>query len=119
MLIGIKADAVERAVDTLVKDLENLQSLLKDLYKSDMEEATRIMQTDNTLIKKQIFSAQLKRLRKEAGMTQKTLAEKIGVQTCIIGRYECAKTMPRPKAIKKLAAALNIPDSQFFITPRR
>ena len=62
------------------------------------------------------FAERLKELRSKARLTQYQLADKAQIDRTLITRYETAKTMPRPKAIEKLAAALNVPPSELDVT---
>lgn len=50
------------------------------------------------------FGQRLKKLRKQRGMTQKQLADLIGVQNSIISFYEVGDRFPSPEIIIKLAA---------------
>lgn len=50
------------------------------------------------------FGQRLKSLRKQRGMTQKQLADLIGVQNSIISFYEVGDRFPSPEIIIKLAA---------------
>lgn len=52
------------------------------------------------------FSERLRELREQAQMTQKQLAEKSGVQSRMIQRYEAGTSHPRISAVEKLAVAL-------------
>lgn len=54
------------------------------------------------------FAERLRTLRNNAGLTQRQLADKSDLHQTLIARYESAKSMPRPKAIEKLAAALDV-----------
>lgn len=54
------------------------------------------------------FSQRLQALRKERGVTQKTLGEMVGVHTTQIQRYESGETQPSLTALRKLAVALNV-----------
>ena len=54
------------------------------------------------------FSQRLQALRKERGLTQKALSEKIGVHTTQVQRYESGDTQPSLAALRKLAIALNV-----------
>lgn len=74
---------------------------------------------------RKLFAERLKTLRENAGLTQYQLADKAGLDRTLITRYETGKTMPRKKAIEKLAAALDVypslldinsSDSVFFDT---
>lgn len=46
--------------------------------------------------------------RKEAGLTQKELGEKLGVSAAMIGQYETGVRNPKFEKIKKIANALEI-----------
>lgn len=54
------------------------------------------------------FSNMLKQLRKEHNLTQKDLAEKVGVSIATIQGYEQNKYKPKAETIYKIAEALNI-----------
>lgn len=54
------------------------------------------------------FAKRLHALRKEQGLTQKTLAEKAGTHLTQIQRYESGETQPNLDALKKLALALHV-----------
>ncbi len=60
---------------------------------------------------KKLFGDRLRTLRINAGMSQKTLAERAGFKPPVIARYESGRVLPRPKAIKRLADALGVPVS--------
>ena len=60
---------------------------------------------------RRLFGERLRMLRKNAGLTQRQLAEGSGFTTSVIARYEAGGSLPRPQAIEKLAAALGIPVS--------
>ena len=53
------------------------------------------------------FGERLKKLRKQKGLTQKQLAELIGVKNSIISFYEVGDRIPSPEIIIKLSAVLN------------
>ena len=53
------------------------------------------------------FAERLKQLRIKANLSQKELAQKIGVDPAIIGRYETQGTLPRIDTCLKLAIALS------------
>ena len=46
--------------------------------------------------------------RKEAGLTQKQLGEKLGVSAAMIGQYETGVRNPKLGTLKKIANALEI-----------
>lgn len=54
------------------------------------------------------FGEKLRRLRKEKNLTQKQLADLIGVKHSVISFYEVGDRVPSPEVIKKLAAALHV-----------
>ena len=58
---------------------------------------------------KKRFGDRLRTLRINAGLTQHQLAEKAGYKPQVITRYETGGVFPRPEAIEKLAAALDVP----------
>lgn len=51
----------------------------------------------------------IRRFRKEAGLTQKQLAEKTGIAEITIRQYESGKYKPKIDKLIKIADALNIP----------
>ena len=53
------------------------------------------------------FGQKLRELRKQKNLTQKQLAELIGVKNSIISFYELGDRFPSPEIVIKLAAALN------------
>lgn len=54
------------------------------------------------------FGERLRTLRKQRNLTQKQLAELVGVQNSIISFYEVGDRMPSPEMLVKLAAALRV-----------
>ncbi len=48
----------------------------------------------------------IRRIRKERGLTQKELGQKMGVADSAIRRYESDRAIPRPGTIEKMAIAL-------------
>ena len=57
---------------------------------------------------RQLFGSRLRALRKSAGLKQQQLAERSGFTASVIARYEAGGSLPRPQAMKKLAAALGV-----------
>jgi len=53
------------------------------------------------------FGCRLRELRKRRNLTQKQLADLIGVKNSIISFYEVGDRMPSPEIIVKLAAVLH------------
>lgn len=54
------------------------------------------------------FSKNLKKQRTELGLTQKELAEKIGITAKTIQNYENNKTIPTPALMEEISIALNV-----------
>lgn len=50
----------------------------------------------------------LRTLRKEAGLTQKELGEKLGVSASMVGQYETNIRKPKLETLKKIATVLDI-----------
>ncbi len=63
-------------------------------------------QTKNWLTMK--FSQRLSTLRKEHGLTQKNLAEQVGVHITQIQRYEKGSIQPTLDVLRRLAIALSV-----------
>lgn len=60
------------------------------------------------------FANQLKKIRKQRGLSQKDLAELVNMSAGSIGMYELAQTDPRRSVVKKLAEVLNVEESYFY-----
>lgn len=54
------------------------------------------------------FGERLSALRKERGLTQQALAERVDLHVTLIRRYEGGKTQPGFEAIRKIAVALSV-----------
>ena len=54
------------------------------------------------------FGDKLRQLRKEKNLTQKQLADLIGVKNSVISFYELSERIPSPDVVKKLAVALHV-----------
>ena len=54
------------------------------------------------------FGAKLKELRLQAGLTQKQLAERIGVTKSVVSFYELRERTPSPEILVKLAAVFHV-----------
>lgn len=52
--------------------------------------------------------------RDKRGLTQKELAEKVGVTQGAIGQYETAKCKPRLETVFRIADALGVSASELF-----
>lgn len=61
-----------------------------------------------------VFAANLKAIRKSAGMTQADLAATIGVSLSFLTDLECAKKAPSFQTLEKLSYALETP-AWFFL----
>ncbi|MCL2480556.1 MAG: helix-turn-helix transcriptional regulator [Spirochaetaceae bacterium] len=62
-----------------------------------------------------IFIINLKKLRKEKGISQMLLAEKCDTSANYIGQIEMGRRIPSFEKIEKIAAALNIHPSLLFV----
>lgn len=56
----------------------------------------------------------LRTLRKEKGLTQKELAERLGVSASMVGQYETNVRSPKMETLKKFANSLNIDISEII-----
>jgi transcriptional regulator with XRE-family HTH domain len=63
----------------------------------------------------QIFIANLKRIRKEQGLSQMTLSVKCDTTSNYIGQIEMGRRIPSFEKIEKIAAALQIPSYKLFM----
>lgn len=54
------------------------------------------------------FGIKLRKLRTNAGLTQKQLAEQIGVTKSVISFYELQERTPSPEVLIKLAAVFHV-----------
>jgi len=54
------------------------------------------------------FGKKLKELRLQAGLTQKELAERIGVTKSVVSYYELQERHPSPDMLVKLAAVFHV-----------
>ncbi|MDR1997448.1 MAG: helix-turn-helix transcriptional regulator [Candidatus Margulisbacteria bacterium] len=64
---------------------------------------------------RQTFIHNLKRIRKNAGLSQMKLAERCDVSTNYIGVIEIGLKFPSVEMIEKIAAALRVKPYQFFL----
>lgn len=53
------------------------------------------------------ISKEIRRIRTELGLSQKQLAEKIGVTAACVGNYECGVSFPKEEKLMALFTALN------------
>jgi transcriptional regulator with XRE-family HTH domain len=61
-----------------------------------------------------VFIRNMKKYRKQAGLSQKRLAERCNASHSFIRQIECGSSYPSFVFIWKLAAALNVPASLLF-----
>lgn len=61
-----------------------------------------------------MISSQIKRFRKEKGMTQEQLANAIGVSVMTIRRFEAGTREPKTPMLSKIAQVLGIPKLRFY-----
>ena len=54
------------------------------------------------------FGTKLKELRKSAGLTQKQLADRLGVTSSVVSYYELAARTPSPDVLVKLAGIFHV-----------
>ena len=54
------------------------------------------------------FGLKLKELRKQAGMTQQQLAEKLGITKSVVSYYELSERTPSPDVLKDLAIIFHV-----------
>lgn len=63
---------------------------------------------------RELFKENLKYWRKNAGLTQEQLSEKIGYGNGYISEIESRNMFPKPETIDEIAAVLDIKASQLF-----
>lgn len=54
------------------------------------------------------FGNKLKQLRAKAGLTQKQLAERLGVTSSVVSYYELSERSPSPEVLVKLARIFHV-----------
>jgi len=65
---------------------------------------------------KDIFSRKLRENRRKRGFTQEKLAELVGISTHYLAMLETSRNFPTSDTLERLAAALDIPVYELFIT---
>jgi transcriptional regulator with XRE-family HTH domain len=65
----------------------------------------------------EIFAYNLKEKRRERGISQSQLAEKVDVSTHHIGMIEIARNYPTMELVERIANALDIEIYELFINP--
>ena len=63
------------------------------------------------------FGERLKKLRKKAGLTQEELSETLGISYMTVRRWESERSIPRIDEIRRIAQALNVPESDLLNDP--
>lgn len=63
------------------------------------------------------FPEHLAQLRKERGLTQPQLAEKIGIHVAQVRRYEAGTSQPTLDVIRSLAVALGVSADELLFAP--
>ncbi len=66
-----------------------------------------------------IFSENLRKLRKNHGLSQQQLAELVGVSVITIQNYEAQRRWPSPESIHDLAKALKVFEPELFADPEQ
>jgi len=64
-----------------------------------------------------VFADNIRRLRKEKGLTQTELADELGLSLASIQGYESERVWPAMDTIKSLAKALEVEESALFLDP--
>lgn len=59
----------------------------------------------------------MKTQRKRAGLTQATVAERLGVTTAVVCQYECGKRNPKISTLEKYASVIGCDVMDFFVKP--
>lgn len=57
----------------------------------------------------------IRQARKDAGMTQKALADALGVSESFVSQYEKGKREPKYQTLCKIAEALGMPSPAYFV----
>lgn len=95
------------------KILKKLEELIEDVL--DIKEAEKILKGKATTwknlaeVKKRLLSNPIKGKRKEARLTQKELAKRLGVKQSFIAKIERPNYNPSKQTLLKIAKALNCP----------
>ena len=63
----------------------------------------------------EVLAANVRRLRREKGLTVAELADRVGVSRPTIWSWEKGKTSPRASRIPVLAASLQVPESELIL----
>ena len=85
------------------------------LFKSDTDVHGRgesLKKADTTRI---LLARNMKRLREALGLSQMSLAERVGCSTTLIGNIETLKRFPSAENLDRIAAALEVPVYELFM----
>ncbi|HQR02854.1 MAG TPA: helix-turn-helix transcriptional regulator [Rhodocyclaceae bacterium] len=66
---------------------------------------------------KKLIGARIKELRKQAGLTQEQLAERVGLDSRHLSRLEVGRHFPSLDSLENIAKVLNVPMAEFFAFP--
>jgi len=66
---------------------------------------------------KTLIGARIKELRRQAGLTQEQLAERVGLDSRHLSRLEVGRHFPSLQSLERIAAALNVQLVEFFQFP--
>jgi transcriptional regulator with XRE-family HTH domain len=66
------------------------------------------------MVLQEVFRANLRNCRKQAGFTQEKLAELCNTDPCYIRQIEGGRRFPSVAYVERMAAALNIPPYRLF-----
>jgi transcriptional regulator with XRE-family HTH domain len=75
---------------------------------SVLDRRLRVVTAHDALLLAMDFPDRLAALRKQKGLTQQALADRVGVHVIQIRRYEGGKTQPTLEVIRNLAVALGV-----------
>jgi transcriptional regulator with XRE-family HTH domain len=66
---------------------------------------------------KKLVGARIKELRRQAGLTQEKLAERVGLDSRHLSRLEVGRHFPSLQSLERIASALNVQLVEFFQFP--
>ena len=99
----ISLDILEFAI--IIRTIKNEIDFFGTIYKNNKRGLS--MDTKN-------FSERLKALRKQAGYSQESLSEVLGLSFMTVRRWETGKVTPRMDEIKRIAQALNVSEDELL-----
>ena len=65
---------------------------------------------------REVFASKLREYRRKCGLTQENLAETVGISTHYLAMLETGRNFVTSDTLERLAAALEIPVFELFIT---